>query len=277
MRRLEQSLKRLKTDYLDFYCLWCMLDFSSCKENIKKLYPYFLKAKEYGYIRHIIMSSHMPSEELNQFLSSNYFEGIIVGHNPINYKYRIDAIKKAFENNIATVIMNPLSGGLIPRNEKYFGQIFCHDDLNVSQSVIRFEIAHKEIISVLVGFSNMHEIDEAIIAIEGVVEKEADLLYKKFLNSVNFRNDLCTGCNYCSKCPKGIDIPKYMDAYNQHLLGEPIHERLRKHWQIFDVNLNLCTKFGNCEQLCTQHLPIIKRLKYINDLFSDTKEKLMTI
>jgi len=269
MRRLEQSLKRLKVEYLDFYCLWCMLDLSSCNKNIEKLYSYFLKAKKHGYIRHIIMSSHMSSEELERILELNYFEGVIVGHNPINYKYRIGAIKKAFENNVATIIMNPLSGGLIPRNEKYFSKIFCDDNLNVSQSVIRFEVSHKEITSVLIGFSNMDEIDEAMIATEGIVEKEADILYRKFLGSTNFRNDLCTGCNYCNKCPKGIDIPKYMDAYNQFLLGEPIHERLRKHWQIFDVSLNVCVKCGECEKACTQHLPIINRLEYINGLFSN--------
>ena len=268
MKRLKESLSRLKTDYLDFYCLWCMLDANSCKENIERLYPYFLKAKEEGYIRHIIMSSHMSSEELEQFLFSDYFVGVIVGHNPINYKYRINAIKKAFQNNIATVIMNPLSGGLIPRNQKYFKNIFCQDNLNVCQSVIRFEVAHREITSVLIGFSNIKEIDEAICAIEGVEEEDSDILYEKFLKSGNFRNDLCTGCNYCNKCHKGIDIPKYMDAYNQLILGEPIHERLRKHWKIFNININICIKCGNCEKLCTQHLPIMDRLEYINKLLS---------
>lgn len=129
--------------------------------------------------------------------------------------------------------MNPLSGGLIPRNEKYFKKVFCQGNLNVSQSVIKFEVSHKEITSVLIGFSNIEEIDEAISAIEGIVEEDSDVLYNKFLNSETFRNDLCIGCNYCNKCPVGIDIPKYMDAYNQFLFGEPIHERLRKHWEIW--------------------------------------------
>ena len=59
-----------------------------------------------------------------------------------------------------------------------------------------------------------------------------------------------------------------MDAYNQLILGEPIHERLRKHWKIFNININICIKCGNCEKLCTQHLPIMDRLEYINKLLS---------
>jgi predicted aldo/keto reductase-like oxidoreductase len=81
-------------------------------------------------------------------------------------------------------------------------------------------------------------------------------------------NELCTGCAYCDECPQGIPIPKLMDAYNQFMLTggkKDIVNRLAWHWGILQERnyLDRCTECGACEKACTQHLPIIKRLKEI--------------
>ena len=37
-RRLEMSLQRLKTDYIDFYHMWCMLNLESWEKHMEVLY-----------------------------------------------------------------------------------------------------------------------------------------------------------------------------------------------------------------------------------------------
>jgi predicted aldo/keto reductase-like oxidoreductase len=81
-------------------------------------------------------------------------------------------------------------------------------------------------------------------------------------------NEMCTGCRYCDECPRGIPIPKFMDAYNHCMLfGKPVAmvNRLDWHWGIKPENdfLERCEECGACEELCTQRLPIMKRLKAI--------------
>jgi len=60
-----------------------------------------------------------------------------------------------------------------------------------------------------------------------------------------------------------IDIPKFMDAYNEKLLGSDMLSRLKWHWNESVDNAAKCIACGKCEALCTQHLPIIERLKEI--------------
>ena len=42
--------------------------------------------------------------------------------------------------------------------------------------------------------------------------------------------------------------------------------RLKWHWGLEPASAGACIKCGQCEDKCTQHLPIIERLKYIAGL-----------
>lgn len=63
-RRLETSLDRLKTDYIDFYHMWCMLNLESWEKHMELLYGFFEEAKSEGLIRNIVFSSHMQGLSL---------------------------------------------------------------------------------------------------------------------------------------------------------------------------------------------------------------------
>ena len=77
---------------------------------------------------------------------------------------------------------------------------------------------------------------------------------------------MCTGCGYCLPCPQGIPIPQYMDVHNlmQLKAGDAeIRGRLKYHWDLTPAQAAECVACGLCETRCTQHLPIIERLKRI--------------
>ncbi|NSG11869.1 aldo/keto reductase [Blautia producta] len=264
-RRLEMSLSRLKVDYIDFYYLWCMLDEKMLKENCDILIPFFEKVKKEGLIRHFVLSSHMEGDTLNEIIDSNIFDGILLGYNPLNYKYRKQGIAAAYKAGLGVSIMNPLGGGLIPRNPKYFSN-FSEKSENVAQGVLRSLASHKEISLVLNGFSTKEHVDDAVKAVEELGERPMQEVQKQYEKLSSIKNKLCTGCGYCNYCPKGIDIPKYMDAYNEKILGSSIIARLRKHWRISARDAGKCIKCRKCEKLCTQHLPITERLEEIANI-----------
>lgn len=82
-------------------------------------------------------------------------------------------------------------------------------------------------------------------------------------------NLACTGCGYCDNCPQNIPVPSYMQLYNEkQIFGSSDKEMKEKSylWGLTEshgARANECTECGKCEELCTQHLPIIERLKEI--------------
>jgi predicted aldo/keto reductase-like oxidoreductase len=63
-----------------------------------------------------------------------------------------------------------------------------------------------------------------------------------------------------------IEIPKFMDAYNQKILSknpDRLASRLDGHWNLSPKRAADCIQCGSCESKCTQHLPIIERLQEI--------------
>ncbi|MFQ8899337.1 MAG: aldo/keto reductase [[Clostridium] scindens] len=87
-RRLELSLERLKTDYIDFYHMWCMLSLESWEKHMDALYGFFEEAKKDGLIRNIVFSSHMQGNEIEKVVDSGKFKGMLIGYNALNYRFR---------------------------------------------------------------------------------------------------------------------------------------------------------------------------------------------
>lgn len=262
-RRLETSLKRLKVDYLDFYYLWCMLNLESFQKHFDTMYRYFEQVKKEGLIRNITFSSHMQGSELEKVIETNAFQGMLIGYNALNYRFRQSGISAANKRGMGIVVMNPLGGGLIPNNSETFKYLTEGTDLTVPQAALRFVASHKEISVALAGCTTKQHVDDAVRAVENLVEKPASEIYEEYESKGIALNNLCTGCGYCKHCPQEIDIPKFMDAYNEQILGNSAKDRLAYHWHVPAAMAAECIKCGQCETLCTQHLPIIDRLEEI--------------
>lgn len=265
--RLEMSLDRLKTDYIDFYHMWCMLSLESWEKHMEAMYGFFEDAKREGLIRNIVFSSHMQGSDIETVVDSGKFKGMLIGYNALNYRFRQSGIRAAYEKGMGVVVMNPLGGGMIPRNPDAFSYLTEGTDLTVAQAALRFVASHKEITVALAGCTTKEHVDDAVKAVEDLEEKTAEEIVKEYENKGVAMNDLCTGCSYCKGCPKDVPIPKFMDAYNQKILTgkkEEITDRLKYHWGIPAKEAAECIACGRCERECTQHLPIIERLKEIS-------------
>jgi uncharacterized protein len=262
--RLETTLSRLKVDYLDFYHLWCVLNLNSFESQCESLYGFFEEAKSEGLIRNIVFSSHMQGNELEDAVAADKFRGMLIGYNALNYRFRQTGITAAHEKGMGVVVMNPLGGGLIPNNPKTFEYLAEGTDLTVAQAALNFVASHKEITITLSGCTTKEHVDDACKAVENLKERPAKEIFEEYENKGVALNNLCTGCAYCKHCPKDIDIPKFMDAYNEKLLGNNMYDRINYHWHIPVEMAAECIKCGKCEKLCTQHLPIIDRLAEIS-------------
>ncbi|MFO7870020.1 MAG: aldo/keto reductase [Kiritimatiellia bacterium] len=268
-RNLENSLERMGLDYIDFYHVWCVLtpeDYANRKN--KGVLKAMEKFRDEGLIKHICVSSHMSGNEITEMVNDYPFDGLLAGYCAMNFAYREAGIAAAAERGMGVVVMNPLGGGIIPEHADRFSFVKTREEESVVEGALRFLINDPRITVALVGFSTEDQVKEAVSAVEGmrpIPEKEVDRIRRSLSDSFDA---MCTSCRYCDDCPEGIPVPKYMEAYNHYILSGKLRQalnRLRFHWGISleDDYLDRCTECGQCEERCTQKLPIRERLKEI--------------
>ena len=266
-KELEAQLKRLGLDAIDFYHVWCVASVENWRKRKKDgVLEAFRKMKDEGLIRHICVSSHLIGDQIKELLMEELFEGVLLGYSAYNFNVRRKAFDAIAERNLGCVVMNPLGGGLIPQNPGIFDFVKTHADETVAEGALRFLFSHERISSVLVGFETIQQVREAVKAVEGfhpISEAEIERMKKSLGDAFT---DLCTGCQYCDSCPEDIQIPKLMEAYNHKRLkgtDQALLQRLAWHWNVPSSEAGKCTECGQCEELCTQHLPIISRMAEI--------------
>ena len=265
---LERSLTRLGVQAIDFFHIWCMLRPEQLQERLAGgAIPAALKAKEEGLVRHVVISAHMAGEEIATVLNSGHFEGITLGYNVLNFPFRQAGVAAAERLGLGVVTMNPLGGGMIPRQAERLTFLKGEGDRSVTEAALRFNISQPGITVALVGFAERAEIDQAVAAVENFKPYPAEHIERLKGRIREGFNGFCTGCGYCLPCPANVEIPKMMDSYNQKILdGGNIATRLREHWSLSPDAAAACTQCGHCEESCTQHLPIRDRLAEIAKL-----------
>ena len=267
-KNVERSLTRLNVTAIDFFHLWCIMDYKGYENMIKQgsLYDAAKKLQEEGLINHLCYSTHAEGAEIEKMMDERDFAGMLVSYNASNWQYTQEAVKKAHKKGMGVTTMNPLGGGLIPAKPEVFDGI-KEDGFTLAQSALRFIMRQPEITIALSGMASFAQIDENIAALkDGIPPFTADeftALTDKF--SVSIKN-LCTGCGYCLPCPKGCDIPKYMESFNHKLLtgtDTAVWDRMKWRWSVTQEDAKKCISCKLCEGKCTQHLPIAERMNYI--------------
>jgi predicted aldo/keto reductase-like oxidoreductase len=163
---------------------------------------------------------------------------------------------------MGVVTMSPLGGGVIPRNAVHLDFIRSGPE-TVATAALRFNASHPEVTTVLSGMETMEEVvanAQVGANLQIFSPEKLEEIQQQLLNAYDY---LCTGCRYCEPCPQGIPIANFLIAYNQKIFaGEKAAlEWLRFHPAGPVEKPRECTACGQCEAQCTQHLPIIGRLK----------------
>ena len=265
-RSLETSLSRLQIDQITFFHIWCVMSPEDWQARIQGgALAAALKAKEEGLIGHVCVSTHMNGAQIGEMLVAHpEIEGVTLGYCAINFPYRQKGVEAARRLQKGVVAMNPLGGGLIPQHADTFDFIRAPGDPDVVTAALRFLVSDPGITTALVGFSSEEQVAAAVRAVDHFTPHPAAHLDQIRASIEKDFNEMCTGCGYCLPCPKGIPIPQFMDLHNhlQHKASDQdIGFRFKYHWSLTPEQAGECIECGQCESRCTQHLPIIERLK----------------
>jgi predicted aldo/keto reductase-like oxidoreductase len=268
-REIAKQLQRLGLQAIDFYHVWSIVTLENWRERkAKGLVQTFRRLREEGLVKHICVSSHLVGDQIVELLSEELFEGVLFGYSAYNFPAREKAFQAIAARGLGCVVMNPLGGGLIPQNPDLFGFLRRNPEQDIVEAALHFLFAHERITTALVGFGTLEEVRQALRAAQSFLGLPAGEIQRIKSSLRDAFQELCTGCLYCDHCPDGIPVPRLMDSFNHwKLRGKPAAaERLKWHWGLAASEAGRCTACGECEKACTQHLPIIERLRQLATL-----------
>jgi len=278
-RMLNEQLRKLQTDYIDFYLLHA-LDKKRWSEIVPK-YKLMEKAGTAirdGRIRHLGFSFHDNYES---------FADIINGCDDwtfcqIQYNYMdtenqagTKGLKLAAAHGLAVVIMEPLLGGRLARPPSSIGQVI--ERSSVKRSPVDWGLQwlwdQPDVSVVLSGMSNMDQVKANLDSASHARShsfQSADLkviaeLQQKYRERAAIP---CTKCNYCMPCPNGVDIPTSFEIYNEAFLHEDLPDA-RFRYQIFvpeEARAGVCVACHDCEDKCPQKIPISEWMPKVHEL-----------
>ncbi len=272
--QVDKSLSRLKTDVIDFYHVWCIRTWEQYELAMKPggQYEGLLTCKEQGKIKHIVVSTHLRGPEVEDLISKQEFEGVLLGVNVLNFLYRWDGVMAAEKLGMGVVAMNPLAGGVIPQNEEFLS-FLAGDNETATEAALRFCVSCPQITVTLNGFTTKEHIDTACKVADHATAFTEDDIQRIRSHVSNNMDKLCTGCGYCmGRCPVEIPIASFMQFYNNKLLWDKTDAEMTKdlkgdqQWGLLGhrkADAAACIRCGRCEMACTQHLDIVRRLETI--------------
>ncbi len=272
---VDKSLERLGIDYIDFYYVWCIRTVGQYELAMVDggQYEGLLAAKSQGKIRHITISSHLRGDQLGDILAKDEFDGVLLGINILNFGYRWSAVELARKKGLGVVAMNPLSGGVIPQNEKKLSYLAAADE-TPTQAALRFCISSPEIAVTLNGFTTKEHIDMACMVADSAIEFSPERLDAIRKSIPEGASGICTSCGYCLKdCPKKIPISGYLQIYNESLIADRSESEMAKlikdnhSWGLLAdkwADAKDCIRCHRCEENCTQHINIMDRLEVMD-------------
>ena len=280
-RFLEEQLKRLHTDYIDFYLLHGLS--ADTWKNLALKYgapEKLLAAKKAGKVRHIGFSFHDSFDafrEIVDYWDEWEFCQIQLNYIDENSQAGVKGLKYAVERDLGVAIMEPLRGGYlvnVPDNVK--SEIAASGKTPV-ELALDYLWDMPEVSVVLSGMGSISQAEENIGYAEKArpgmfTDRDRQAVKGAVRQFATFDNIPCTGCNYCSVCPQGIGISTHFSAYNEYQTHKDL-ERGKKYYKytvpLFGAYATECVKCGACESICPQHINITELLPKVVEMFAE--------
>jgi len=275
-RLFAEQLRRLKTDYIDYYLMHMLSDIDTW-ERLKALgiIEWIENKKATGAIRQIGFSYHGNSDMFCKLVDAYDWDFCQIQYNYMDEHSQAGrkGLNHAHAKGLPVIIMEPLRGGkLVNRLPDEAKRIF--NDYPVkhtpAQWAFRWLWNQPEVTCVLSGMNSDEMVRDNINTASTVsvdeLGPEEEAMLQNVVKAINSKMKVgCTGCGYCMPCPKNVDIPGTFSAYNRRYSES-------KFWGLVDYTMctalrktptsaSNCIECGKCEMHCPQGIEIRKELK----------------
>ena len=275
-RIFAEELRRLRTDYVDYYLMHMLTDIDSW-ERMKALgvVQWLQEKQASGAIRQVGFSYHGNSDMFCRLVDAYDWDFCQIQYNYMDEHSQAGrkGLNHAHAKGLPVIIMEPLRGGKLVNLLPEEGKKIIADypvKRTPAQWAFRWLWDQKEVTVVLSGMNTdemvLENIETASQVSVGEMGAGEQAMLQEVVKAINAKIKVgCTGCGYCTPCPKGVDIPGTFAAYNR-LYSEGKFSGLKEYFMCTAFRKNVtgasnCIGCGKCETHCPQNLPIRQHLK----------------
>lgn len=282
-RYLDEQLKRLQTDHIDFYLVHGLMNPFWEKLREMGITDFLDDALADGRIKYAGFSFHDELPLFKQIVDDYDWTFCQIQYNFMDEQYQAgtEGLRYAADRDLGIVIMEPLRGGMLTKDIPSINNIWKKAEVQRSPAewALRWVWNHPEVTVVLSGMSRPEQVRQNVAYAENGFSdslssreldlfKEAEIEYKKRIKVP------CTGCRYCMPCTSGVSIPECFEMYNQGCMFDAP--------DVAGINYNLslggffegspglasqCEECGECEKRCPQGIKIREELKKVAAYF----------
>ncbi|OEH86695.1 aldo/keto reductase [Desulfuribacillus stibiiarsenatis] len=272
---LFEQLKRLQTDYIDYYFMHMLTDTHNWSRLVDiGVIRWIEEKKKSGQIINIGFSYHGGREDFIQVVDVYDWEFCMIQYNFLdeNNQAGKTGLQYAAANGLPVMVMEPLRGGkLVTKLPKEVYHVWetAYVKRSPAEWAFRWIWNHPEVTLVLSGMNSQAMVEENIrVASKAEANSFTEEDYQLFSRVRKILDDKikvpCTACNYCIPCPQGVDIPTCFSCYNdRELEGKWISKGkyiMQTSLKAKASNASLCNKCGKCEKHCPQKIAIREEL-----------------
>lgn len=268
----ERQLEKCGVEYFDFYLCHnvCEMNIDAYLDPKFGIVPYLLEQKRAGRIRHLGFSGHGAVPVLERFLDAWGAE-MEFGQIQLNYldwtfqnaKGKMELLNRW---NIPVWVMEPLRGGKLADLPEADAQRLrsLRPKETVPAWAFRFLQTLPGVTVTLSGMSSPEQLRQNIRTFETqapLSEGEMQTLLAMAEGMLSGRLP-CTACRYCvSHCPRGLDIPRLLELYNEHsFTGGGFIAPMALMAVPEDKHPSACIGCRSCERVCPQQIPISRAM-----------------
>lgn len=249
-RNLDESLRRMKTDYIDIYQIH-----NPATLPDDDIYEFLLRAKEAGKIRHIGITNHRPSVAI-EAVKSGRFETLQFPFCILSGDKEREIVELCAKEDVGFLAMKAMSGGLITNTRAAFAF------LDTFPNVVP-----------LYGVQRMSELEEWLSYEENPPAFDDEIKEGIEKQREELGADFCRGCAYCMPCPQGIEI--WNSARISLLIGRaPYQDFMTDEWREKMNLIENCTNCRKCASQCPFGLDTPMLLKRELERYNELYKKL---
>jgi uncharacterized protein len=271
MKVIDESLQRLKTDYVDVLYSHNVEDLGwlnhpAVVESLQEIRAK-KKTRSIGFTAHSNMN-----EMVADAIRSGVYDVVLltINYSLFEYGEYLETLRKASEKGIGLVAMKtqchqPWYKEYLPESTRKF-----YDGEIRNSALLKWVLRHDFISCAVPGYTTFSQLEEDIPAGQSLEYTDAE---KKFLGDRNVTlgmNSVCRMCGECvATCPRNVDIPNLLRAHMYAAEYGNVHHARHTIDTIADErSIAQCVSCTVCSARCVHTVNIARRVDELKSLYA---------